>query len=218
MQVEKRCTKPSSPRWLFFPGPLGRGFLCLLDSWSVLRLAAMCVVFTVLAGCSSAKISDYAGRSPAFDPESFFNGFLTAHGVVKDYSGKVIRYFNADITACWDDGVGTLDEDFVFDDGELQKRVWTLTPNGDGGYRATAGDVVGAGVASWAGNAMFLKYVLRVALEDDSIDLTIDDRMYRVSDNVVINESAMSKFGFGVGDILLTIVRHPDAEVACKQS
>jgi hypothetical protein len=32
----------------------------------------------------------------------------------------VIRYFDASIDASWEDGVGTLDENVVFDDGEEQ--------------------------------------------------------------------------------------------------
>jgi hypothetical protein len=43
----------------------------------------------------------------------------------------------------------------------------------------------------------------------------IDDRMYRVSENVVINESKMRKLGFGVGEILLTILRRPDRPADC---
>ena len=168
-----------------------------------------------LAGCSSVTPDDYQGRSPAFEPESFFNGALTAHGVVKDFSGKAIRHFSADITGCWDEGVGTLDEDFVFDDGETQKRIWTLTPDGDQTYIGTAGDVVGEGLARWQGNAMFLDYTLRIELEDGPIDVKIDDRMYRVSENVVINESKMRKLGFGVGEILLTIIRHPERPADC---
>ena len=163
----------------------------------------------------STSVDDYQAREPAFAPEDFFNGALTAHGVVKDFSGTAIRHFSADIVGCWSDGVGTLDEDFVFDDGEQQKRIWTLTPNGDQTYIGTAGDVVGEGLARWQGNAMFLDYTLRIELEDGPIDVKIDDRMYRVSDNVVINESKMRKFGFGVGEILLTIIRHPDQAAAC---
>ena len=73
----------------------------------------------------------------------FFNGFLTAHGVVKDRSGKVIRYFNAEIQAYWEGSVGTLKEDFVFDDGEKQQRIWTLMNQDRGQYVGTANDVIG---------------------------------------------------------------------------
>lgn len=169
----------------------------------------------LLLGCSASNIDDYQGRTPAFAPEDFFSGSLTAHGVVKDFSGTAIRHFQADITGCWDNGVGTLDEYFTFDDGEQQTRVWTLTPNGNQTFIGTAGDVVGEGQARWVGNAMFLEYTLRIELEDGPIDVKIDDRMYRVSDDVVINESKMRKFGLGVGEILLTLIRHPDVAVDC---
>ena len=46
---------------------------------------------------------DYADNRPALDPEAFFDGQLTAHGVVKNRSGKVIRHFNADIKAYFDE-------------------------------------------------------------------------------------------------------------------
>ena len=179
------------------------------------RGCALLGILIGLAACGSTSVDDYQAREPAFAPEDFFNGALTAHGVVKDFSGTAIRHFSADIVGCWSDGVGTLDEDFIFDDGEQQKHIWTLTPNGNQAYIGTAGDVIGEGLARWQGNAMFLDYTLRIELEDGPIDVKIDDRMYRVSDNVVINESKMRKFGFGVGEILLTIIRHPDQPADC---
>ena len=178
--------------------------------WSALGTLAL-----AMSGCSNVTPDDYQGKAPAFEPEAFFNGSLTAHGVVKDFSGKAIRHFNADIIGCWSAGVGNLDEDFIFDDGEAQKRVWTLTPDGNQAYIGTAGDVVGEGRARWEGNAMFFDYTLRIELEDGPIDVRIDDRMYRVSENVVINESKMRKLGFGVGEILLTILRHPERPADC---
>ena len=188
------------------------------NSFAVISIIKAMIIATgsSLLGCGSATISDYQGRSPAFTPEAFFDGTLTAHGIVKDFSGTAIRHFQADITGCWRDGVGTLDEDFTFDDGEEQTRIWTLTPNGDQTFIGTAGDVVGEGLARWEGNAMFLDYTLRIELENGPIDVRIDDRMYRVSDNIVINESKMRKFGIGVGDILLTLIRHPEIEADCS--
>jgi len=132
----------------------------------------------------------------------------SAHGLVKNRSGKVIRYFNADIKAYWIDGIGTLEEDFLFDDGEKSRRVWTLTPAGDGRFIGTAGDVVGNGEMLFAGNSIFLDYVLRIPFNDGTVDIRIDDRMYLVAPDTLINESRMTKFGFDVGQILLVIRKH----------
>lgn len=165
------------------------------------------IIFSATLGCSSVAVTDYAGTQPEFVPEQFFNGPLVASGVLKNRSGAVTRRFTADINAYWQDGVGVLEEDFEFDDGELSRRVWTLTPSGQNTYRATAGDVVGNGRASVAGNAMFLDYVLRVPYGESSINLDIDDRMYLLTQDLLINESVMRKFGFRVGEIVLTIER-----------
>lgn len=165
---------------------------------------ALTAVLT-LVGCSSVSVEDYANNRPALVPESFFDGKLTAHGVVKDRGGKVIRRFDVDIIAYWHDGIGTLEEDFLFDDGERDRRVWTLTPEGNGRYRGTAGDVIGDGQVRVAGNSMFLDYVLRIPYGGGTLDLHIDDRMYLVNPEVLINESKMYKFGLEVGQILLVI-------------
>ncbi|MCF8068171.1 MAG: DUF3833 domain-containing protein [Desulfobacterales bacterium] len=159
----------------------------------------------ILTGCSTIKVSDYANRKPVMIPEEFFDGHLTAHGIVKNRAGEVIRYFNADIKAYWEDSAGTLEEDFIFDDGEKQRRVWKLTRQGDNSYVGTAGDVIGEAKGEIAGNSMFLEYVLEIPYSDNTIHLSIDDRMYLVNPNTLINESEMTKFGFRVGEILLVI-------------
>ncbi|MDG1771839.1 MAG: DUF3833 domain-containing protein [Oceanicoccus sp.] len=172
----------------------------------ILKVAGLLpLMVLLLASCNSVDVIDYKNNQPKLVAESFFDGQLRAAGVLKDRSGKVIRYFTADIKAYWKEGVGTLEEDFVFDDGEKQRRVWTLTPNGDNRYIGTAGDVIGESDIQVAGNSMFLGYVLRIPYGDGTIDITIDDRMYLVSENVLMNESSMSKFGVNVGQLLLVI-------------
>lgn len=168
--------------------------------------------FILLAGCSSTDVSIYAKNKPEFKLEEFFNGPLTAHGVLKNRSGEVTRYFNADLMGSWKDGVGTLKENFLFDDGEKQQRVWTLKPNANGQYTSTAGDVVGKGSLALSGNALFMKYVLQVPYDGDVINVNVDDRMYMVNKNVVINESVLSKFGFNVGYLSLVIEKRPESK------
>jgi hypothetical protein len=65
--------------------------------------------------------------------------------------------------------------------------------------------VIGSSQLKVSGNSLFLNYVLRIPYEDGTLDLNIDDRMYLVSNNVLINESVMTKWGFQVGEIVLVI-------------
>jgi len=169
------------------------------------RLSIVLLSLGLIASCSSVPVSEYADNTPVMVVEEFFNGSLRAHGIVKDRGGKVIRYFNASINASWVDGVGTLDEVFRFDDGEEQRRIWKLVRDDDGNYVGTANDVVGSSTLEVAGNSLFLDYVLRIPYGDGTLDLNIDDRMYLVSERVLINESVMTKWGFNVGQITLVI-------------
>jgi hypothetical protein len=171
-----------------------------------LLYSVLSVSICILSSCASINVSSYSSNKPKMQPEVFFDGPMTAHGVVKDRAGKVIRYFNADIKGSFDGQVITLDEDFIFDDGEKQKRVWKIIKQADGTYIGTAGDVVGDAIGEISGNSMFLKYKLDVTLDNDkSIYIDIDDRMYLVDPNILINESNMTKFGLRVGQIILVI-------------
>jgi hypothetical protein len=169
------------------------------------RLSIVLLSMGLLQSCSSVPVSEYADNSPLMVVEEFFNGSLRAHGIVKDRGGKVTRYFNASINAYWVDGVGTLDEVFKFDDGEEQRRIWKLVKDAAGNYVGSANDVIGTSILKVAGNSLFLDYVLRVPYEDGTLDLKINDRMYLVSERVLINESEMTKWGFNVGQITLVI-------------
>ncbi len=166
-------------------------------------MAALLV--TVLSGCASITVQDYAQLEPNLVLEEFFDGNLLAYGVVKDWRGRVIRRFSADIVAYWNDGIGTLEEDFIFDDGEEQRRVWKLQTNSRQSYTGTAGDVVGSGEVTVAGNSAFLDYVLRIPYGDGTLDVRIDDRMYLISPKILINESSLRKFGVKVGELVLVI-------------
>jgi len=160
-----------------------------------------------LIACSSTDLQDYADNKPELVLEEFFQGHLTAHGVLKNRGGTVTRYFNATIDASWEDGVGTLVERFEFDDGEIEYRTWVLEPDGDGRYRGTAGDVVGVGDARVAGNALRLDYRLEIDYRGRELELNVEDWMWLVDENTILNESTLRKWGFRVGTIQLTIIR-----------
>nr|AIA18783.1 Protein of unknown function (DUF3833) [uncultured bacterium] len=170
-----------------------------------------CGTLLTFTACSTTSINDYKNNTPKLLPEKFFQGDLTAHGVVKNRSGKVIRYFNADIKAHWENNIGTLDEKFTFNDGEVQSRVWKLNPvksaDGVSRYTATAGDVIGDAQGITAGNAFNLHYVLAVKYEGDTINVSVNDWMWLVNEKTILNESILTKFGFKVGSIQLTIIK-----------
>ena len=166
-------------------------------------LIVLITLFSI--GCSTPDIQRHANTTPTLSVQDFFNGRLVAHGLVKNRSGEVIRHFSADIRASWKNKIGTLDERFIFSDGENQQRIWTLTEQVDGSFSAKANDVIGEHPMFLQGNALFMKYVLKLDYNEGTIDVTVDDRMFLVTENRIINESIFSKFGVKVASVLLVI-------------
>ena len=179
-----------------------------MTAMQALKYVAILMVALVFIGCTSVPIEQYAANQPRLALATFFNGPLTAHGIVKDRKGRVTRYFNVTMTGTWQaDGRGELVEDFVWDDGEKQQRIWRFAPDGSGQIWASADDVKKAVPVMISGNALFMKYQLLVPVKDRKYWITVDDRMYLTDENVLINESKMSKFGFHVGNVTLTILK-----------
>lgn len=169
-------------------------------------LIALFSIFFI--GCSSMKLSDFENSKPEFIPEEYFNGKLKAYGVVKDRSGKIIKSFEADMYGSWDkNGVGTLDEYFIYSDGEKQRRVWTLKPLGNKEYIGTAGDIVGDAFMKVVGNTVMIDYTMRVPYGSSTIDINVKDWLHLQNDGVIINHSKMKKFGFEVGELVITIIK-----------
>jgi hypothetical protein len=161
--------------------------------------------------CSSIDINTYKDNSPKLDLKTYFSGDLTAHGIIKDRSGKVIRYFNVDMQGTWNkDGIGILKEKFIFDDGSIDYRTWTFSPfknNNQVHYLAKANDTLAPVPISISGNAFFMNYDLLIDYEGNEVEVRIEDKMYLINNAVMINESTMIKYGLDVGYITLTIVK-----------
>lgn len=157
-----------------------------------------------LAGCATVDVASYRSERPPLDLAEYFNGTVDGWGMFQDRSGQVVRRFTVRIDAKWDGNRGTLDEHFEFSDGEKQNRVWTLVRDGDR-YTGTAGDVVGTGQGIQQGNAFNLRYVLRVPWAGRTIDVDMDDWMWRIDGETVLNRTAMTKFGFRVGEVTLSL-------------
>lgn len=168
-------------------------------------LLSIMFVLPILSGCSQVSIESYEGTSPALDLKTFFDGDLMAYGILQDRSGKVTRKFTASIEASWSGEQGTLVEHFVFDDGEEQDRTWTLNHLGDNRYTGTAGDVIGTANGKIAGSAFNWTYQLDVPWGDGSIVLNLDDWLYLVEENHLINRTQLRKFGFRVAELTLVI-------------
>lgn len=160
-----------------------------------------------LAGCASPSVEQYASQTPALDITRYFNGTLDAHGMFQDRSGAVIKRFVVVMRASWEGDTGTLDEDFTYADGTRQKRVWTLQKAGPGRFTATAPDVVGTAHGVASGNSLNWKYVLALPVDGKIVNVNMDDWMFLIDQKVMLNRTAMSKYGFNLGNVTLSFTK-----------
>ena len=162
----------------------------------------------LLVACSSPSIDDYQGTQPELKLEEFFNGKLTAHGVVLDRNGKLTRKFSVDLLGTWENNKGKLEEWFIYDDGEKQTRTWYLENLGNGNYKGNANDVVGTAMGTAKGSALYWRYQLEIQYQGEPLEVTLDDWMFLITDKRLINRTDIIKFGFKVGEVILTIEKH----------
>ena len=167
------------------------------------RLAALAALVAVLMGCASVAPEEYKSEKPELDLARYFNGTVDGWGMVQDRSGKVLRRFYVKIDAKWEGNVGTLDESFDWSDGKKERRVWTIARAATNGYTGTAADVVGKAAGVAHGNALQWKYVLKLPPEQGGYEVDLDDWMYLVDEDTLLNRSTIEKFGIRFADITI---------------
>lgn len=156
-----------------------------------------------LASCSRVDVHTYNHEKPTLELREFFEGRVEAWGMFQNRSGEVTKRFHVEINGHSEGSRLILDESFTYSDGTKQKRVWTLTPVGSSQWSGTAGDVVGEALGEVAGNTLRWRYVLSLPVDGKEYQVQLDDWMYLMDKNTMINRSFMTKFGVEVGQITL---------------
>ena len=163
----------------------------------------------LLSACTSPSINDYAKTTPALALEDFFDGKLKAYGLVMDMNGKVTRRFTVRLEAQWQEKNkqlnGEIKEWFEFDDGECSTRTWQITKSGLGQYQGNAEDVPNTAYGKSQGAALNWRYDLDIKVDGEEIRVELDDWLYLIDQNHLMNKTDIIKYGFKVGEIILMI-------------
>lgn len=156
-----------------------------------------------VASCGSVDVARYADQQPALDLQRFFSQPVKAWGMFQKRSGEVAKRFEVNIVSRREGNNLILDERFLYSDGTRQRRVWTLTPEGEGRWSGRAADVVGVAQGQVAGNTLHWRYRLNLPVDDSTYVMSMDDWMYLMDEDTLINRTSMSKFGVEVGQVTL---------------
>lgn len=153
------------------------------------------------------KAEDFADRQPRFHLHEYFEGRTRAYGIFQDRFGALRRSFVVDIEGTWDGRVLELVEDFVYDDGETERRVWRLTRIDENTWQGTTEDAIGTATGRSFGNAFHFAYDFNLRVGQSRWRVHFDDWMWLQPDGVVINRANISKWGLSLGDVTLVFRR-----------
>ena len=175
-----------------------------------MRLALALVALLALAACGNRPSLDDPNLSDRqLNLEEFFHGRLVAKGQFQDRFGTVRRRFDVDIRGHWDGRRLQLVEDFVYEDGATERRVWTLVKTGEDTWQGTAPGVIGVARGEERGDVFNWTYTidLPIPAADGTVDtlrVSFDDWMWLLSDDRLLNRAYMERFGVEIGEVIIT--------------
>lgn len=167
-----------------------------------LRAGLAGAALLALAGCGGTpELEDYADQGPELELERFLDGKLTAHGVFQDRFGDLRRAFVVEVVGTWDGETLTLEEDFVYEDGSTERRVWELTKTGEESWTGSAEGVIGTASGEESGNAFNWRYTIDLQTPDGTLRASFDDWLWRIDDRVMVNRAYVTKWGVEIGTL-----------------
>lgn len=179
---------------------------------TALRLVA--IVFcaaTLTTACATRPALPATATQAPLVLERDLVGPSTARGEFRSITGAK-RGFTAQLNGAWDGRVLTLAEDFVFDDGERDRKTWRLERTGPGRYVGTREDVVGQAQGFQDGAAFRLEYdVILKSAKGRGRKVHFRDVMAINGDGDVLNNATVGLWGLKVGSVALVIQRTRDA-------
>ncbi len=175
-----------------------------------MRKIAVALLVLVLAGCvGKPSLDDDVLSTRELNLEEFFEGQSVAYGQFQDIFGTVRRRFEVQISGTWDGQTLKLVEDFVYDDGAEEQRIWNLRKTGEQTWEGTAPGVQGVARGEERGDVFNWRYSidLPIVSADGSTDtqrLDFDDWMWLLSDDRLLNRAYLSRFGVNLGEVIIT--------------
>lgn len=164
------------------------------------------LLFMTLLSCSNITPKNYINNEPKLDIRQYLNGKVKAWGMLENRKGEITRRFIVDMEGKWQGNEGVLEEYFTFDDGEKSERIWRIKFSDDNNFTATADDVIGKAKGEQYGNAMRMKYVLDLVVDKEKgtkYKVSLDDWMYLLEDDILVNKSEIKKFGIVFGKLTI---------------
>ncbi|MEH6525215.1 MAG: DUF3833 domain-containing protein [Sneathiella sp.] len=168
-----------------------------------MRILLAITLVILLSSCGTMKPEQFENADQKLNLFTYFDGRTTAWGIFEDRFGDLRRQFKVSIEGTVEGDTLTLDENFIYDDGEISRRVWSIVRKDDHNFEGTADDIIGVAKGVSYGNALNWKYSMDLKVEDSLWRVKFDDWLYRQADDVIINKAKVTRWGIEIGTVTL---------------
>lgn len=175
-----------------------------IEQSPAIKKVVAALLTALLSACSTMSIEDFKNDEPKLLLEEYFVGNTRAWGLFEDRFGNVQRQFVVDIQGTWDGRTLTLNEDFIYNNGETENRVWTIQKSGENTYSGSTQHAVGEALGTSDGNAFHMQYDFNLKVGDSTWKVHFNDWMFLQTDNVLINKATVTRWGIKLGTVFLS--------------
>ena len=162
------------------------------------------------------RLDDVARDTPRFDFPAYFEGHTRASGWFSDRFGRPRRHFCGDFHGLRDGEALSLDEVLHYTDGVREQRLWRVTIDACGAFRAESDSLIGVAEGRLRGNALEMRYtmsILTVGGGQPTFDFV--DFMLLQPDGSLHNVTHVKKWGVRIGTVSTLYARH-DGSATCE--
>ena len=189
-----------------------------LASRRVVALALVPMILTT-SGCSGMRLDDVASDTPRFDFFAYFEGHTRASGWFADRFGRPRRHFCGDFVGTREEEPMLLDEALHYTDGVRERRLWRVTIDDAGAFRAESESLIGVARGIVRGNGLEIRYAMPIATTDGG-EMTFDfaDFMLLQPDGSLHNITHVKKWGVRLGTVSTQYDRHDGSETCATRA
>ena len=174
---------------------------------------ALTALIALSACTGKPSFNDLALSDRELNLEEYFEGEHIAYGQFQDVLGTVRRSFVVTINGDWNGERLRLVEDFVYEDGSTEQRIWTLVKTGavadDQTWQGTAPGVIGNAFGQEQGDRFNWRYEIDLPIPaadgtSDTLRVKFDDWMWLQAQDRLLNIAYVKRFGIDIGQVVIS--------------
>ncbi|MEO8378989.1 MAG: DUF3833 family protein [Acidobacteriota bacterium] len=165
------------------------------------RLLLALMWLPLLTACGSLSPSHFSTAEPRFEPDRYFEGPTRSWGVTESRRGNPKSRFRTEMFGRREGDVLVVTQDFTFEDGRTQRRLWRIRRIDEHRYEATSPDVPGVAPGEAYGNTFHWEYTLALTPHNVFTRVRMHHWMYLQADGTtMINRVIITKLGVVIAE------------------